>query len=70
MPRIKWRTVSCADDSLRSHPSKERAYDWVAEQEPGSVFRVQFDKRRAGGWQDAARLTAVKPGWAREELAG
>jgi hypothetical protein len=69
MPRTKWRTVSCADDSLRSHPSKDRAFDWVAEQTPGLVFRVQFDECRGGGWRDVARVTAVKPGWAKEEVA-
>jgi hypothetical protein len=67
MPKTKWRTVSCTDDSLRSHSSQQAACDWISGREPGAQFRVQFDEGRGGGWQEAARVTAVKHGWTKEE---
>jgi hypothetical protein len=50
MPRTKWRTVSCADDGLRSHSSQPAAYTWVAKQPAGDRFRVQYDELLGGGW--------------------
>ena len=61
MPRTKWRTVSCADDSLRSHASQPAAYDWIAGWELGARFRVQYDEQLGGGWRPYAsvRVTAA-----------
>lgn len=66
MPRIKWRTVSCTDDSLRSHSSQQAAYEWVADREPGARFRVQFDERLGGGWRPYAVVSAAGDGTTEE----
>ena len=69
MARTKWRTVSCTNDSIRSHSSREAAYEWASSQGRGARFRVQFDNGRGGGWQEYARVTAVRAGWVEEEVA-
>lgn len=63
MARQKWRTVSCADDSLRSHSSETAAYVWVGNRLPGLRFRVQYDKQLGGGWQDRCMVQSIGSGF-------
>jgi hypothetical protein len=65
MPRTKWRTVSCLNDSLRSHGSQLGAYGWISGQRAGARFRVQYDKGR--GWQDDAKVVSNGDGTTEEE---
>lgn len=58
MPAKKWRTVSCVDDSFRSHPSQPKAYEYIGDQPAGARFRVWVDD--GFGWQ--AYATAVSRG--------
>lgn len=67
MPRTKWRTVSCTDDSLRSHTSQQSAYAWIAGREQGAWFRVQYDERLGGGWRAYATVTAAGDGKTEEQ---
>jgi hypothetical protein len=67
MPRSKWRTVSCTDDSLRSHTSQPAAYRWVGRQAEGAQFRVMVDN--GDGWEDFARATVMPGGWVKDERA-
>jgi hypothetical protein len=60
MPRSKWRTVSCTDDSLRSHSSQPAAYRWVAERPAGARFWVQVDEGR--DWQSYATVESCGDG--------
>lgn len=62
MPRSKWRTVSCEDDSLHSHTSQQSAYRWVSGRMPGLRFRVQYDEQLGGGWQDYAKVVSTGGG--------
>ncbi len=63
MPRTKWRTVSCADDSIRSHASETAAYLWVGNRLPGLRFRVQFDRQHGGGWQTECTVESIGGGF-------
>jgi hypothetical protein len=65
MARTKWRTVSCADDSLRSHRSQHAAYDWIADQPAGARFRVQIDEGR--DWMPYATVASNGDGTTDEE---
>ncbi len=65
MARPKWRTVSCADDSLRFHGSQPAAYRWVASQGQGTRFRVQVDEGR--DWQPYATVVSRGDGTTDEE---
>lgn len=60
MARTKWRTVSCSDDSLRSHQSQTAAYTWVAQRMPGARFRVQVDE--GYGWENYSTVTSTGGG--------
>lgn len=62
MPRTKWRTVSCDDDSLRSHTSQQKAYEWIATLMPKRRFRVQYDEQLGGGWQIYATVVSTGGG--------
>jgi hypothetical protein len=65
MARKKWRTVSCADDGLRSHPSQQKAYAWISERPAGERFRVQIDE--GYDWENWAVVTSVGNGTTSEE---
>lgn len=65
MARSRWRTVSCSDDGLRSHPSQPRAYAWVAGQPAGARFRVQVNEGYS--WQPYATVVSVGDGTTDEE---
>lgn len=65
MARTKWRTVSCVDDSLRSHSSQQAAYRWVSGRRV-SGFRVQYDECLGGGWRAYATVSAVGDGTTEE----
>jgi hypothetical protein len=66
MPRTKWRTVSCTDDSLRSHSSQPAAYLWVSQRLSGARFRVQVDE--GYGWENYATVVSTgTPGRTEEE---
>lgn len=58
MAKTKWRTVSCADDGLKSHTSQPAAYRWIAKQEQGARFRVQVNDSLHDGWQDYATVVS------------
>jgi hypothetical protein len=60
MARKKWRTVSCTDDSLRSHSSQLVAYTWIAGRMPGLRFRVQVDE--GYGWENYATVVSTGGG--------
>lgn len=63
VPRLKkWRTVSCHDDSLRSHTSQPKAYEFVSGQPPGRRFRVQVDERLGAGWVNYATVVSTSGG--------
>lgn len=65
MPRKKWRTVSCTDDSLRSHTSQPAAYRWISEQGDGARFRVQVDE--GYGWENYATVVSRGDGTTDED---
>lgn len=67
MPRTKWRTVSCADDGLRSHSSQQAAYRWISDRPAGERFRVQVDNSLHYGWQDYATVVSNGDGTTDEE---
>lgn len=67
MPRTKWRTVSCLNDSFRSHGSQPGAYGWISGQPAGSRFRVQYDEGLGGGWRDFAKVVSNGDGTTDEE---
>jgi hypothetical protein len=68
MAKTLWRTVSCADDKIRKHPSQEKAYTWVADQEQGVRFRVQYDEQLGAGWRLYATVSALGDGRTEELL--
>jgi hypothetical protein len=65
MPRPKWRTVSCADDSLRTHNSEQAVYRWVAQQPAGTRYRLQIDE--GYGWQNVVTVVPNGNGTTDEE---
>ena len=65
MPGKRWRTVSCIDDSRRSHPSQPKAYKYVGKQPAGARFRVQVDEGR--DWQPYATVFSCGDGTTDEE---
>ena len=65
MARTRWRTVSCADDSIKAHGGKAGAYRWVADQPAGSRFRVRLDE--GYGWETYATVRSNGDGTTDEE---
>ena len=65
MASKKWRTVSCADDSVRSHTSQAKAYAFVAGQESGVRFRVHVQEGH--GWMPYATVVSRGDGTTDEE---
>jgi hypothetical protein len=65
--KARWRTVSCVDDGLRSHPSQSKAYAWIAGQPSGSRFRVQVNDSRDYTWQNYATVVSRGDGTTNEE---
>lgn len=61
----KWRTVSCTDDSLRSHTSQAKAYAFVAGQPSGARYRVQVDEGQ--DWMPYATVVSCGDGTTEEE---
>lgn len=66
MPRKRWRTVSCADDSLRSHSSQPAAYTWIAGRPAGDRFRVQVNE--GYDWENYATVVSRGDGTTDEEV--
>jgi hypothetical protein len=65
--RTKWRTVSCQDDGLREHSSQQKAYDWIAGQDPGARYRVQVLESNYRGWGAFATVVSLGGGRLDEE---
>jgi hypothetical protein len=67
MAHSKWRTVSCTDDSVRSHTSQPAAYRWIAGQPAGARFQVQVNDSGCFDWQPYATVVSGGDGTTNEE---